>query len=101
MIGGGLIWYKPEWKIIDLICTLVCSIIVLAITIWMLRNILEVLMECTPRKINATKIEKGLCEMDEVVAIHKLHICPVTVRKVLMACHVIVKPGANADVVLE
>ncbi|TQE12804.1 hypothetical protein C1H46_001450 [Malus baccata] len=44
MIGGGLIWYKPEWKIVDLICTLVFSIIALATTIRMLRNILEVLM---------------------------------------------------------
>ncbi|KAM1397374.1 hypothetical protein ACFX2I_014962 [Malus domestica] len=101
MIGGGLIWYKPEWKIIDLICTLVFSIIVLATTIRMLRNILEVLMESTPREIDATKIEKGLCEMDEVVAIHELHIWAITVGKVLMACHVIVKPDANADMVLE
>lgn len=23
MIGGGLIWYNPKWKVIDLICTLV------------------------------------------------------------------------------
>ncbi|XP_068305772.1 metal tolerance protein 1-like [Pyrus communis] len=101
MIGGGIIWYKPEWKIIDLICTLVFSIIVLATTIRMLRNILEVLMESTPREIDATKIEKGLCEMDEVVAIHELHIWAITVGKVLMACHVIVKSDANADVVLE
>ncbi|KAM1025351.1 hypothetical protein ACFX15_037871 [Malus domestica] len=101
MIGGGIIWYKPEWKIIDLICTLVFSIIVLATTIRMLRNILEVLMESTPREIDATKIEKGLCEMDEVIAIHELHIWAITVGKVLMACHVIVKSDANADVVLE
>ncbi|KAM1585206.1 hypothetical protein ACFXTI_038593 [Malus domestica] len=101
MIGGGIIWYKPEWKIIDLICTLVFSIIVLATTIRMLRNILEVLMESTPREIDATKIEKGLCEMDEVIAIHELHIWAITVGKVLMACHVIVKSDANADAVLE
>lgn len=74
MIGGAIIWYKPEWKIIDLICTLVFSIIVLGTTIRMLRNILEVLMESTPREIDATRLEKGLCEMDEVVAIHELHI---------------------------
>ncbi|PQP94702.1 metal tolerance protein 1-like [Prunus yedoensis var. nudiflora] len=101
MIGGGIIWYKPEWKIIDLICTLVFSLIVLGTTIRMLRNIWEVLMESTPREIDATKLEKGLCEMDEVVAIHELHIWAITVGKVLMACHVIVKPDANADMVLE
>jgi zinc transporter 2 len=101
MIGGAVIWYKPEWKIIDLICTLIFSIIVLGTTINMLRNILEVLMESTPREIDATKIETGLCEMDEVLAIHELHIWAITVGKVLLACHVKIRPEANAEMVLD
>ncbi|KAF5729798.1 metal tolerance protein 1-like isoform X2 [Tripterygium wilfordii] len=101
MIGGAIIWYKPEWKIIDLICTLIFSVIVLGTTIRMLRNILEVLMESTPREIDATRLEKGLCEMDEVVAIHELHIWAITVGKVLLACHVKIKREADADMVLD
>ncbi|KAF5477959.1 hypothetical protein F2P56_004562 [Juglans regia] len=101
MIGGAIIWYKPQWKIIDLICTLVFSAIVLGTTIRMLRNILEVLMESTPREIDATKLEKGLCEMQEVVAVHELHIWAITVGKVLLACHVIIKSEADADMVLN
>lgn len=101
MIGGAIIWYKPEYMIVDLICTLIFSAIVLFTTIQMLRNILEVLMESTPREIDATKLEKGLCEMDEVIAIHELHIWAITVGKVLLACHVIIKPEANADMVLD
>ncbi|KAJ8562240.1 hypothetical protein K7X08_011531 [Anisodus acutangulus] len=101
MIGGAVIWYKPEWKIIDLICTLIFSVIVLGTTIRMIRSILEVLMESTPREIDATSLEKGLCEMEEVVAIHELHIWAITVGKVLLACHVKTKPDADADMVLE
>ncbi|KAL0446562.1 UNVERIFIED_CONTAM: Metal tolerance protein A2 [Sesamum latifolium] len=101
MIGGAIIWYKPEWKIIDLICTLIFSAVVLGTTIRMLRNILEVLMESTPREIDATMLEKGLCEMEEVVAVHELHIWAITVGKVLLACHVKVKPEADTDMVLD
>ena len=101
MIGGGIIWYKPEWKIIDLVCTLIFSVVVLVTTINMLRNILEVLMESTPREIDATRLEKGLCEMEGVVAIHELHIWAITVGKVLLACHVTITPDANADLVLD
>ncbi|GAV74278.1 Cation_efflux domain-containing protein [Cephalotus follicularis] len=101
MIGGAIIWYKPEWKIVDLICTLLFSVIVLGTTIKMLRNILEVLMESTPREIDATKLETGLLEMVEVVAIHELHIWAITVGKVLLACHVKIRPEANADMVLN
>ncbi|CAG7873584.1 unnamed protein product, partial [Brassica rapa] len=101
MIGGAIIWYKPEWKIVDLICTLVFSVIVLGTTINMIRSILEVLMESTPREIDATKLEQGLLEMEEVVAVHELHIWAITVGKVLLACHVNITPEADADMVLN
>lgn len=101
MIGGAMIWYKPEWKIIDLICTLIFSLIVLGTTIQMLRKILEVLMESTPREIDATRLENGLCGMEEVVAIHELHIWAITVGKILLACHVKITPEADADMVLD
>lgn len=101
MIGGGIIWYNPEWKIVDLICTLVFSVVVLGTTIKMLRDILEVLMESTPREIDATKLQTGLLEMEEVVAVHELHIWAITVGKILLACHVKVAPEADADLVLD
>ncbi|XP_062180134.1 metal tolerance protein 1-like isoform X2 [Phragmites australis] len=101
MIGGAIIWYKPEWKIIDLICTLIFSVIVLFTTIRMLRNILEVLMESTPREIDATRLERGLCEMEGVVAVHELHIWAITVGKVLLACHVTITQDAEADQILD
>ncbi|KAG5404773.1 hypothetical protein IGI04_010892 [Brassica rapa subsp. trilocularis] len=101
MIGGAIIWYNPEWKIVDLICTLVFSVIVLGTTINMIRSILEVLMESTPREIDATKLEEGLVEMEEVVAVHELHIWAITVGKVLLACHVNIRPEADADMVLN
>ncbi|XP_010907407.1 metal tolerance protein 1 [Elaeis guineensis] len=101
MIGGAIIWYKPAWKVIDLVCTLVFSVIVLITTIKMLRNILEVLMESTPREIDATRLEKGLCELDSVVAIHELHVWAITVGKVLLACHVTITREADADTVLD
>ncbi|XP_048335337.1 metal tolerance protein 1 isoform X2 [Ziziphus jujuba] len=101
MIGGAIIWYKPKWKIVDLICTLIFSVVVLGTTIKMLRSILEVLMESTPREIDATKLERGLLEMEEVVEIHELHIWAITVGKVLLACHVKTRPEANTDIVLD
>ncbi|KAK4267090.1 hypothetical protein QN277_023923 [Acacia crassicarpa] len=101
MIGGALVWYKPEWKVVDLICTLVFSVIVLGTTINMLRSILEVLMESTPREIDATQLEQGLLDMEEVVAVHELHIWAITVGKVLLACHVKIRPEADADLMLD
>ncbi|KAF8053669.1 hypothetical protein N665_1386s0003 [Sinapis alba] len=101
MIGGGMIWYNPKWKIIDLICTLVFSIIVLGTTIKMLRSILDVLMESTPREIDAKQLEKGLMEIEEVVSVHELHIWAITVGKALFSCHVKIKQEADDAMVLS
>jgi zinc transporter 2 len=60
MIAGALIWYNPNWQIIDLVCTLMFSLLVLATTIQMLRDIVEILMESTPREIDAAAVESGL-----------------------------------------
>ena len=97
MIGGAIIWYEPEWKIADLICSLIFSVVVLGTTIKMLRNILEVLMESTPREIDATKIEKGLLEMEEVMAIHELHIW----ARFSWLDSVKIRPEANADKMID
>ncbi|KAE8722089.1 Metal tolerance protein 1 [Hibiscus syriacus] len=101
MIGGEFIWFKPELKIVDLICTLIFSVLVLGTTIRMLHSILEVLMESTPREIDATRLERGLLEMGDVVAVHELHIWAITVGKVMLACHVKIRPEADADMVLD
>lgn len=101
MIGGGMIWWKPEWRIIDLICTLFFSVIVLGTTIKMLRSILEVLMESTPREIDATRLEQGLVSIPGVLTVHELHIWAITVGKILLACHVRIQADANADVILQ
>ena len=58
-------------------------------------------MESTPGEIDATTLEKGLCEMDGVVAVHELHIWAITAGKFLLACHVMIKPDADADMVLH
>ncbi|KAH7295999.1 hypothetical protein KP509_26G003200 [Ceratopteris richardii] len=101
MIGGAIIWWNPEWKVVDLICTLLFSIIVLGTTIKILRDIMEVLMESTPREIDAKKLEKGLCQIEGVIAVHDLHIWAITMGKTLLACHVTIYYDANADVVLQ
>ncbi|XP_061990340.1 metal tolerance protein A2-like [Rosa rugosa] len=101
MVTAVVIWAKPEWKIADLICTLVFSIVVLATTIGMLRKIVGVLMESTPRGIDTLKLEKALCELDAVVACHELHIWCITPGKSLLTCHLIVNQEANSYRVLE
>eukprot|EP00271_Cylindrocystis_brebissonii_P008161 TRINITY_DN22175_c0_g1_i1.p1 TRINITY_DN22175_c0_g1~~TRINITY_DN22175_c0_g1_i1.p1 ORF type:complete len:545 (+),score=86.51 TRINITY_DN22175_c0_g1_i1:165-1799(+) len=101
MLGGAIIWWKPEWKVVDLLCTLLFSVLVLFTTLKMLRDILEVLMESTPRAINATELENGIRELDGVTGVHELHIWAITLGKVVLAVHVRIASTADPHDVLH
>ncbi|KAG0628377.1 hypothetical protein M758_1G022500 [Ceratodon purpureus] len=101
MVGGAAIWFEPSWKFIDPVCTLLFSVLVLFTTLSMIRNIVEVLMESTPREINAEAVERGLLSLPGVVEVHDLHIWAITVGKTLLSCHVRVQPHVNSNDALE
>ncbi|CAK9215591.1 unnamed protein product [Sphagnum troendelagicum] len=101
MISGCVIWYNPNLKILDPICTILFSILVLATTIQILRDVIEVLMESTPREIDATTLQNGLLGISGVVAVHELHIWAITMGKTLLACHILAEPLANTNEVLH
>lgn len=101
MIGGAIIWIKPEWRVVDLICTFLFSALVLSTTIRILRDIVEILMESTPREIDPDRLEKGLCDIPGVKSVHELHIWAITMGKTLLACHVMIFSDADGDAILQ
>ena len=85
-----LIWYKPEWKIIDPICTFAFGIISAFTTAEILKDCLAILMETTPKSIKLEKLKKEITSIEGVVAIDDLHVWALSPGKVSMSAHVIV-----------
>lgn len=100
MVAGGIIWAKPEWLMVDLVCTLCFSVLVLTTTLTMLRNIFSILMERAPIEIDIAGLENGLKSIKGVQDVHDLHVWAITVGKVVMSCHVIAEPGATSSEIL-
>ncbi|KAM1753697.1 hypothetical protein ACFX12_006253 [Malus domestica] len=93
MIAGGIIWARPDWLVVDLICTLIFSVFAVSTTISMLKNIYGVLMERTPSEIDITGLEKGIKCIKGVQDIHDLHVWALTVGKTVLSCHVTAEPA--------
>merc|ERR1712180_254887 len=51
-LAAIVIYFKPEWSVIDPICTFIFSFLVLATTLSILRSTIGVLLEATPSDIN-------------------------------------------------
>ncbi|KAE8691770.1 hypothetical protein F3Y22_tig00110879pilonHSYRG00010 [Hibiscus syriacus] len=101
MIAGAVIWLKPKWLIIDLLCTLVFSTLALSTTLPMLRDVFDILMGRTPRDINIEILESGIKGIDGVEDIHDLHVWAVTVGKLVLSCHVAAKPGVESKEIIS
>ncbi|XP_038893887.1 metal tolerance protein B [Benincasa hispida] len=93
MIAGVILWFKPDWIVVDLICTLVFSVLSLATTFSMLRHTAGILMEGTPKEVNIEILENDLKNIKGVHDLHDLHIWSITVGKVVLSCHVVAEPG--------
>ena len=71
-IAAIVIYFKPEWNIIDPICTFVFSLLVLATTISILRKTLSVLLEATPSDINYDIVKSTFLSVKGIRQIHSL-----------------------------
>ncbi|XVF05438.1 hypothetical protein REPUB_Repub05bG0172300 [Reevesia pubescens] len=101
MIAGAVIWLKPKWLMVDLLCTLVFSTFALSTTLPMLRDIFGILMERTPRDINVDMLESGIKGINGVQNVHDLHVWAITVGKLVLSCHVVAEAGVSSNEILS
>ncbi|NXL36662.1 ZNT8 protein, partial [Glaucidium brasilianum] len=94
LISALIIFFKPEYKIADPICTFVFSIFVLATTITILRDILIVLMEGTSKEFSYDAVKARILAVEKVASVHNLHLWSLTTNQTILSAHV-----ATADTV--
>ncbi|KAL3829080.1 hypothetical protein ACJIZ3_017882 [Penstemon smallii] len=101
MVAGSIIWMKPDWLVVDLICTLMFSTLALCTTLPMLKSIFSILMERAPSDIEIARIENDLKLFGGVRDVHDLHVWAITVGKNVLACHVVIEPEVNSNEILH
>uniref|UniRef100_A0A8B9VIW4 Proton-coupled zinc antiporter SLC30A2 n=1 Tax=Anas zonorhyncha TaxID=75864 RepID=A0A8B9VIW4_9AVES len=101
LVASYIIFFKPEYKYVDPICTFLFSALVLGTTLTILRDVLLVLMEGTPRGMDFNAVQETLLAVGGVEAVHSLHIWALTAAQPLLSVHIAINAGANAQEVLE
>uniref|UniRef100_A0A8C5M269 Proton-coupled zinc antiporter SLC30A2 n=1 Tax=Leptobrachium leishanense TaxID=445787 RepID=A0A8C5M269_9ANUR len=100
LIAAYVIYFKPEYKMIDPICTFLFSVLVLATTLTILRDVLLVLMEGTPKGVDFNLVKDTLLSIRGVKALHSLHIWALTVSQPVLSVHIAINEDANSQMVL-
>ncbi|KAM3933965.1 proton-coupled zinc antiporter SLC30A2 [Leptodactylus fuscus] len=101
LVAAFVIYFKPEYKIIDPICTFLFSVLVLGTTLTILRDVLLVLMEGTPKGVDFNMVKDTLLSINGVKALHSLHIWALTVSQPVLSVHIAINEDADAQMVLK
>ncbi|XP_051948919.1 zinc transporter 8-like isoform X1 [Xyrauchen texanus] len=101
LVSALIIFFKPEYKIADPICTFLFSLFVLGTTFTILRDILIVLMEGTPAGVNYNEVRERLLKVKGVKALHNLHIWALTVNQAVLSAHVAIDDTVEPQAVLR
>ncbi|XP_012943706.1 zinc transporter 2 [Aplysia californica] len=101
LVAAFIIYFKPEWKIADPICTFMFSLFVLVTTVTIMRDIVVVLMEGTPRGINFAEVRDTFFEIPGVLDIHNLRVWSLTMDKVALSVHLAIDKRSDPHRVLK
>ncbi|KAM6900061.1 proton-coupled zinc antiporter SLC30A2 [Xenentodon cancila] len=101
LVSAVIIFFKPEYKIADPICTFLFSILVLCTTVTIMRDILLVLMEGTPSGVKYSEVLDHLSAVKGVTAVHNLHIWALTMNQAVLSAHVAIDDSVDAQTVLR
>ncbi|NXK08324.1 ZNT8 protein, partial [Herpetotheres cachinnans] len=101
LISALIIFFKPEYKIADPICTFVFSIFVLATTITISRDILIVLMEGTSKGFAYDAVKARILAVEKVESVHSLHLWSLTMNQTILSAHVATADTADTQKILR
>ncbi|XP_008420963.1 zinc transporter 2 [Poecilia reticulata] len=101
LVSAIIIFFKPEYKIADPICTFLFSILVLCTTFTIMRDILLVLMEGTPSGVRYSDVRDRLLAVNGVKAVHNLHIWALTMNQAVLSAHIAIDDSVDAQTVLR
>uniref|UniRef100_A0A8C0Q6E6 Solute carrier family 30 member 2 n=1 Tax=Canis lupus familiaris TaxID=9615 RepID=A0A8C0Q6E6_CANLF len=101
LVAAYILYFKPEYKYVDPICTFLFSILVLGTTLTILRDVIVVLMEGTPKGVDFTAVRDLLLSVEGVEALHSLHIWALTVTQPVLSVHIAIAQNADGQAVLK
>jgi len=88
IIAAIIMKIKPEWLVIDPICTFMFSVLVLATTIPIFRECVGIVLESAPNDIDIVELFNDILYLNSVQEIHDFHCWTLGGGKFIMTCHV-------------
>lgn len=100
-VAALIIFFRPDYRIADPLCTFLFSVLVLLSTMAILREALTVLMEGKPSGIDFRQVLTLLAQQPGVHMVHNLRIWALSMDKIALSAHIVIRPNEDAMQVLK
>lgn len=99
VIVSGAVILATGWLPIDPLASLLISGLILASSVRLIKEPIDVLMESAPAGMDVDAVGAEICKVDDVLAVHDLHLWTVTSGFEALAAHIVVRVGCDRDLV--
>lgn len=97
VIVSGVVVLTTGWNAIDPLVGIAIAVLILASSVRLVREPLDVLMEAAPPGVDADAVARAIGSVDGVRAVHDLHVWSLTPGFEALAAHVVVARGEDRD----
>mmetsp|Transcript_16311 Transcript_16311/g.36692 ORF Transcript_16311/g.36692 Transcript_16311/m.36692 type:complete len:274 (+) Transcript_16311:570-1391(+) len=87
LFSGTIIYFKPNWAILDPICTVIFCIIIMLSTRSVLRSSFSILLEEVPGNLDWSSLNEKISNVEGVSNVHDLHIWSVSHNYPALSVH--------------
>ncbi|XP_034017968.1 zinc transporter 2 [Thalassophryne amazonica] len=101
MVAAIIIYFRPDYKVADPICTFLFSAFVLCTTITIIRDVFRILMEGSPKGIEFNSVKEVLLSVKAVKSMHSLHLWALTLGQALISVHLTIEEETDPQSVLQ
>ena len=90
IVAAAIIYFFPKFQWADPLCTYLFSFIVCYTTIPIMKNIIIVMMEGTPKSIDLEKLREDIYQTcgEDIKDVHNLRVWTISVGKCSMTAHI-------------
>ena len=97
VVASGAVVLATGWLQADPVASLAIAALILASSVRLMREPLDVLMETAPAGLDVDEVGRRICATAGVREVHELHLWTVTSGFEALAAHVVVAPGTDRD----
>jgi cobalt-zinc-cadmium efflux system protein len=93
VVAAAVVVLSTGWRYADPVAGSLIAILVLASSWSVLRESVHILLEGTPKGLDASELARRMTEVPGVVEVHDLHVWTITSGFPALSAHVLVEPG--------